>query len=68
ARRAARAGATRKVLLLRQFFFRSLRDAQLRLARRVVLPCFAGFVFGCCAARAGGLRGAQVCKFRVDFC
>ncbi|MCI61621.1 hypothetical protein A2U01_0082878, partial [Trifolium medium] len=59
ARRAARAGATRSALVQKPVFFRSLRDAQLRLARRVVLPCFSDFVSGCCAAHAGSLRGAQ---------
>ncbi|MCI90538.1 hypothetical protein A2U01_0111830, partial [Trifolium medium] len=47
------------VLLLRQFFFWSLHDAQLRLARPAVLPCFSEFVSGVGAARASGLRGAQ---------
>ncbi|MCI96962.1 hypothetical protein A2U01_0118262, partial [Trifolium medium] len=56
ARRTARAGATRSALVQRPVVFWSWRDAQLRLARRAVLPCFAVFVSGCCAARAGGLR------------
>ncbi|MCI46956.1 hypothetical protein A2U01_0068197, partial [Trifolium medium] len=61
------AGATRSALVQRPVFYWGLRDAQLRLARRAVLPCFSKFVSGCCAARAGGLRDAQMCKFRVDF-
>ncbi|MCI35935.1 hypothetical protein A2U01_0057156 [Trifolium medium] len=61
ARRAARAGATRNALVQRPVVFWGWRDAQLRLARRAVLPCFSDFVSGCCATRAGGLRGAHVC-------
>ncbi|MCI60766.1 hypothetical protein A2U01_0082022 [Trifolium medium] len=60
ARRAVRAGATRSALVQSPVFFWGLRDAQLRLARRAELLCFAGFVSSCCAARAGGLRGTQV--------
>ncbi|MCI42459.1 hypothetical protein A2U01_0063696, partial [Trifolium medium] len=52
-------GATRSALVQKPVFFWSLRNAQLRLAWRAVLSCFANFVFGCCAARAGSLRGAQ---------
>ncbi|MCI79602.1 hypothetical protein A2U01_0100873, partial [Trifolium medium] len=60
-RRAVRAGVTCSALVQRPVFFWSSRDAQLRLARRAVLPCSSVFVSGVCAARAGGLRGAQVC-------
>ncbi|MCI81747.1 hypothetical protein A2U01_0103021, partial [Trifolium medium] len=63
----ARAGTTRSALVQRPVFSWGLRDAQPRLARRAVLSCLSDFVSGYCAARAGGLRGAQVCKFRVDF-
>ncbi|MCI91177.1 hypothetical protein A2U01_0112471, partial [Trifolium medium] len=58
ARRAARAGATCSALVLTPIFFWSLRDAQLRLARRAILPCISDSSSGVCAACAGGLRGA----------
>ncbi|MCI51435.1 hypothetical protein A2U01_0072679, partial [Trifolium medium] len=59
AQRAARAGASRSALVLRQFCFWHLRNAQLGMARRAALPCISDFVSGVGAARAGGLRGAQ---------
>ncbi|MCI87921.1 hypothetical protein A2U01_0109206, partial [Trifolium medium] len=46
ARRTARAGATRSALVKRPVFSWSLRDAQLRLTRRAVLPCFSEIVPG----------------------
>ncbi|MCI56207.1 hypothetical protein A2U01_0077458, partial [Trifolium medium] len=44
-----------------RFCFWCLRDAQLGPARRVELPCLVLFASGVGAARAGSLRGAQVC-------
>ncbi|MCI91582.1 hypothetical protein A2U01_0112876, partial [Trifolium medium] len=58
---AARAGATRRAVVLRQFFFWYQHDTQLGLARRASLPCLVLFSSSVGAEHAGSLRGAQVC-------